>query len=141
MSKTATKVVIIALALLTTCVGGGYYLAKRFVFPMVEEAQVAVKDAREFARSSDYAGCVTEAPARYPTDSGSLKGAMKSMAFLSACLSQSTPTPGFCDDVPAPSDAAKGKEWLKARCSGRDLAQCTMIHTAVQSFCGSRKTG
>ncbi len=37
-------------------------------------------------------------------------------AFVEVCLERATPTPGLCDDVPAPSDGDDDLRWREARC-------------------------
>jgi len=93
----STKILIgVAGALLLITLAGLFYLAKTFVGPVVAQTREAMDAAHAFAASSDNNGCVTEARTRYKAEN-EVTAALKESMFLTVCLKESKPSPGFCD--------------------------------------------
>ena len=57
---------------------------------------------------------------------------------MRACLDNSRPTPGFCDDVPGPTEFIKSAQWRIEQCRRVDLSKdnnCQNLFTPVQQYC------
>ena len=105
MPLTATTKILIALGIVVFVfvIGIGAFLVWMILFPgkpsPADEAKIA--EGREFAKTTDQQGCITEGVKRarqigfFDIDK---KVAHK--YFVAGCLKNSRPTPGFCDDVP-----------------------------------------
>jgi hypothetical protein len=138
MTRSMKTFLIIAGALLGTTVIGGYFVIRKYVAPMVRESQSAATDGKAFALTSDNAGCVTETNSRFK-GGNEVSQSMKGMMFLTACLKNSAPTPGFCDGVPSARDMTKSPPWQREQCAklapARADMRCPMFLGAVQAYC------
>jgi hypothetical protein len=151
MNKTV-KIILITIAtlfLLGLSVCGGAYLwldSKRGELK-AEGDRVRV-EAETFAKGADQTGCLNETFRRMGAcDPGELAGAIcrgKESVFFTACLEHATPTPGFCDGVPAPNQIMESVMWSLKRCEaiGRpgDQGCAKMFSNTVGKFCHRRST-
>jgi hypothetical protein len=158
MSNTLKVVLIVTAAVVVTCVGGGVYLYQRYGKELVAQGQAAMKEGEAFAQRTDQDGCVAEARIRVGQDTsvraarseGKAARGVAAMSlmisqtfFLQSCLSRSTPTAGFCDDVPSTRDRERSQLWMKEQCgdSAATGVGCGIVAGSVQGFCHERKPG
>ncbi len=106
---------------------------------MMENARAAGVAGDSAGALTDNAGCVANAADRSMRDSG-MTAIIGTGMYLQRCLGKSTPTPGFCNDVPAASDFTKSAAWTLARCQPTTLKSqaCQLIASQVQAFCHPR---
>ncbi|MDT5293474.1 MAG: hypothetical protein QOJ76_354 [Acidobacteriota bacterium] len=128
--------------MLVLAVVGGFYVARTYGPQFVETSKRSIEEGREFGQRTDNEGCVKEAVARRNRSDGFVE-MVKSNLFLPACLEASRPTPGFCDDVPHPTDFMKGMGWQLKQCKHYGLTpekQCAQLFQVVQQFCEEHRT-
>jgi len=99
------------------------------------------KVAKEFGAKTDNEGCLNEAVSRHKSDK-SITGRISTTAFLTVCLQESKPSPGFCDGVPASGEILKSGAWRLKKCADAGLQNdqgCQQLFGVVQSYCKGRK--
>ena len=139
--STAGKVIItisICLILLVVgLVGAGAYWWSTEGRKMVEAGGNAVAEGEEAGKKTDNQGCVDQTLARYKANQG-LSGTISSNLFLVGCLQRSTPTPGFCDDVPRTNEVMRSASWQIQKCKDAGLPAdpyARQIFAVVQQHC------
>ena len=139
--STAGKVIltisICIILLVIGVVGAGAYWWSRHGRQMVEAGTNAMKEGSEAGKKTDNQGCLDQTLSRYKANKG-LGGGISSNIFLLGCLESSSPTPGFCDDVPSPNDIIKSAAWQlqKAKEAGMpDDPYCRQVFGTVQQHC------
>ena len=104
------------------------------------KAREAVAEGRDFGSHSDNQGCVDETMSRYKREPGFFS-ALKYQGFMDGCLEKSSPTSGFCDNIPL-GDMMKMVAWRDGQCRRYDLANdrnCQQLFMPVMMFCGEKK--
>ena len=141
--STGVKVILIIAALILLLVlavaGFGFYWWTQYGQRMMEGAQTAQSDGREFGRSTDNAGCLNETLTRHRAHSG-FSDAIANNLFLNGCLQASRPSAGFCDGVPRVEEVRATIEWHLERCRQANLqdSYCNQIFQQVQQYCERR---
>jgi hypothetical protein len=137
---TAAKVIIIVgicvvLGVLAIVAAGVYWLS-RHGGEVVSAVDTSVKQGAEFGRKTDNQGCVDEALSRYRQSQG-FNGGVAAGIFLATCLDKSRPTPGFCDEVPRPTDFMKSAAWQIRKCKEAGLPDpyCRQLYSQVEQYC------
>ena len=106
----------------------------------IETVRKVEKDADEYGRNTDNAGCLKEALSRQKRDK-SFSGSIATNVFLQTCLRSSAPTPGFCEGVPSEKEFVKYITWVSNQCSKAGLSNnnnCQRLFQAVQKHCERR---
>ena len=142
--KALLAVAIIVVLLVGAVIVGGVVWWSRNKDKLMGRAKEVMTEGRDFGRNTDNQGCMDESVSRYKKDPG-FSTAISNSIFTRACLDASRPTPGFCDDVPQPTEIMKSSQWTKEQCRRVDLSTdtyCQQVFQPVQAFCvkGSRKT-
>src|SRR5690349_12288290 len=109
MSKTVAIIlsVIGGLVLLGIIIVGGFaFWVYRNKDRFVQSAERFVKDGKEFGSKTNNEGCLQEALSRYRRDK-SFTGRIATQGFLTVCLQESAPSPGFCDGAPREKEILK----------------------------------
>ena len=135
--KALLAVAIIVVLLVVGVVIGGVVWWSRNKDKLVGRAKEVMTEGREFGRSTDNQGCVDETMVRYKKEPGFASGISASI-FSRACLDASRPTPGFCNDVPKPTEFIKSGQWRVEQCRRVDLSSdsyCQQLFQPVQEFC------
>ncbi len=139
--STAGKVVIVislcVLLLIIGVVGAGVYWWSQHGRQAVEAAGNAMKEGTEAGKKTDNQGCVDQALSRYKKNQG-FTGAISTNLFLLGCLDGSSPTPGFCDDVPRPNEIMKSASWQMQKCKDAGVPAdpyFRQIFSGVQQYC------
>ena len=135
--KALLAVAIIVVLLVVGAVVGGVVWWSRNKDKLMGRAKEVMTEGREFGRSTDNQGCVDETMVRYKKEPG-FASAISSSIFTRACLDASRPTPGFCADVPKPTEFIKSGQWRVERCRSVDLSSdkyCQQLFQPVQEFC------
>jgi hypothetical protein len=121
---------------------GLFFVARKYGPEIVEAGKHSMEEGRDYGRRTDNEGCLNEAVARHSSGGGGIGAAINTNLFLDACLEVSRPTPGFCDDVPAPLEIMRSARWQMDECKHYGLrpeSQCGQIFQQVQKFCEIRR--
>ena len=135
--KALLAVAIIVVLLVVGVVVGGVVWWSRNKDRLMGRAKEVMTEGREFGRNADNQGCVDESISRYKKEPG-FSSAISTSIFSRACLDASRPTPGFCNDVPKPTEFVKSGQWRVEQCRKVDLSSdsyCQQIFQPVQEFC------
>jgi hypothetical protein len=142
--KALLAVAIVAVLLVVGVVVGGVVWWSRNKDKLMGRAKEVMTEGREFGRTTDNQGCVDETLVRYKKEPG-FTSVISLSIFSRACLDASRPTPGFCNDVPKPTEFIKSGQWRVEQCRRADLSSdsyCRQLFQPVQEFCqhGAGKT-
>lgn len=142
--KVLLAIAIIVVLLVVGVVVGGVVWWSRNKDKLMGRAKEVMTEGREFGRNTDNQGCVDESIARYKKEPG-FGSAISTNLFNKACLENSRPTSGFCNDVPKVTEFIKSAEWRKSQCTSVALGSdsyCPQLFQPVQEFCerGARKS-
>ena len=142
--KALFAVAIIVVLLVGAVVIGGVVWWSRNKDKLMGRAKEVMTEGRDFGRNTDNQGCVDESVSRYKKEPG-FSSALSNTIFTRACLDASRPTPGFCNDVPQPTEFMKSSQWTREQCRRVDLATdtyCQQVFQPIQAFCakGSRNS-
>jgi hypothetical protein len=135
--KALLAVAIIVVLLVVGVVVGGVVWWSRNKDKLLGRAKEVMTEGREFGRNADNQGCVDESISRYKKEPG-FSSAISTSIFSRACLDASRPTPGFCNDVPKPTEFVKSGQWRVEQCRKVDLSSdsyCQQMFQPVQEFC------
>lgn len=118
-------------------VGGVVYWVYQNKDRWVQSAEQLGKEAKEFGAKNNNEGCLKEALSRHKRDK-SITGQISTQIFLSVCLQESEPSPGFCDGVPPKGEIMKSINWTLKKCSDAGMQNdqtCQRVFSAVQEYC------
>ena len=142
--STWMKVLLVVGGLLVVLVVGavvvGYVVVSKYGPGLMEAGKQTFEEGVEYGRRTDNEGCLNEAAARQSHVEG-FAGMVRNGVFMQACLENSRPTPGFCDDVPRQLEVLKGVTWQQQQCKRFGLKpeqQCGQLFQGVQRFCEER---
>jgi hypothetical protein len=142
--KALFAVALIVVLLAVGVVVGGVVWWSRNKDKVVARLKGVATVGHEFGRNTDNQGCVDETVSRYKKEPGFEKkepgftSMLSNNIFTRTCLEASRPTPGFCRDVPKPTEFMKSGEWRTAQCRRVDLSSdsyCPLLFQPVQEFC------
>jgi hypothetical protein len=141
--KALLAVVIIIVLLVVGVIVGGVVWWSRNKDKLLARGKEVMTEGRDFGRNTDNQGCVDESMSRYKKEPG-FTSAISTSLFTRACLDASRATPGFCSDVPKPTEFIKSGQWRVEQCRRVDLSKdsyCQQLFQPVQEFCerGARK--
>ena len=128
--------VLIVLLVIGT-VGAGVCWWSRNKDSLMARGKALVEEGQEAGRQTDNQGCVDQAITRYKAEPGFTSG-ISTGIFMESCLRVSSPTPGFCDEMPRETEFIKGGQWQVAQCEKVGLGSdqyCRQIFQGVQRFC------
>ncbi|HYU97183.1 MAG TPA: hypothetical protein VE977_00020 [Pyrinomonadaceae bacterium] len=100
-----------------------------------------IEEGQEAGREADNQGCVDQAITRYKAEPGFTK-AISSGIFMESCLRVSSPTPGFCDEIPRETEFIKAGQWQLEQCQRVGLSSdqyCRQLLQGVQRFCDKQR--
>lgn len=135
--KALLAVVIIIVLLVVGVIVGGVVWWSRNKDKLLARGKEVMTEGRDFGRNTDNQGCVDESMSRYKKEPG-FTNAISTGLFTRTCLDASRATPGFCSDVPKPTEFMKSAEWRAAQCRRVDLSKdsyCQQLFQPVQEFC------
>ena len=118
-------------------IGGIVYWVSQNKDRLVHSFEQLGKEAKEFGAKTNNEGCLKEALSRHKRDK-SITGRISTSAFLTVCLKESAPSPGFCDGAPANGEIMKSANWRLKKCAEAGLQDdqgCQQIFSAVQTHC------
>src|SRR5215475_6410295 len=122
-------------------IGGIVYWVSQNKDRWIRAAENIGKEAKEFGAKTDNEGCLKEALSRHKSDK-SITGRISTSAFLTVCLQESAPSPGFCEGAPANGEIMKSANWRLKKCAEAGLQDdqgCQQIFGAVQGYCHRSK--
>ncbi|HJZ83515.1 MAG TPA: hypothetical protein VKD91_24305, partial [Pyrinomonadaceae bacterium] len=142
--KVLLIVAIVIVLLIVGVVGAGVVWWAKNKDALMGRAKEEMAEGREFGRHSDNQACVDESVSRYKKEPG-FGSTISNSFFMRTCLEASQPTPGFCDNVPQPTEFMKSAQWQLEQCRRVDLSKddyCRQLFQPVQQFCetGKRKS-
>ena len=142
--KALFAIAIIVVLLVGAVVVGGVVWLSRNKDKLMGRAKEVMTEGRDFGRNTDNQGCMDETVSRYKKEPG-FSNAISTTIFTRACLDASRPTPGFCDDVPQPTEFIKSGQWTKEQCRRVGLSSdtyCQQLFQPEEAFCvkGTRKS-
>jgi hypothetical protein len=139
------KALIIAGALLVLLVIGvicaGIYWWSSNKDALMAKAQALYEEGQRAGHETDNQGCVDQAITRYKAEPGFTNG-ISTGIFMESCLRVSSPTPGFCDEVPHETEFIKSGKWQLAQCEREGLSKdqyCRQIFQGVERFCDKQR--
>ena len=144
MSTAGKVIIVISICVLLLIIGGvgaGAYWwshhGRQALQAMENSMKQGMKEGEEAGKKTDNQGCVDQSLVRYKKSPG-IGGALSTSIFLQGCLEESSPTPGFCDDVPRPNEIMKSASWQMQKCKDAGMPAdpyCRQIFAAVQQYC------
>jgi hypothetical protein len=145
LSKTVKVLLILAagfVVFLVVAVGAGAMWWKANKVRLMEGGSKAMAEGKAFGTSRQDASCVDEAFRRLDSGSG-FTDEIHNRLFLSACLKEAQPTPGFCEGVPAMGEIMSSVKWSLTTCTRRGKANdqpCSRLVQEIQKHCHAEAT-
>ena len=142
----AKALIIIAVVMVLLVVGvvaAGVFWWSRNKDSLIARGKQVVTEGKDFGHKSDNQGCVDESISRYKKEPG-FSSSIATSIFMQACLQNSRPTPGFCDQVPKQAEFMKTAQWRLEQCRRVDLSSdnyCQHLFIPVQQFCQRQSPG
>ncbi len=136
-AKVLIAIVVLGVVLVAGLIGVGVYWFSQNKDALLAKGKAQFEEGRSAGRATDNQGCVDRSIQRYKADPGFTSG-IASGIFMQACLDVSSPTAGFCDDVPRESEFIKSGQWRVTQCQLADLSSdqyCQQLFAPVQRFC------
>jgi hypothetical protein len=136
-AKALIAILVLGLLVVLGGIGAGVYWWSRNKDELIAKGKAQMEEGRAAGRATDNQGCVDQSVDRYKAEPGFTSG-IASTIFMQACLDSSTPTEGFCDDVPKESEFIKSGQWRAEQCQRIDLSSdqyCSQLFAPVQRFC------
>jgi hypothetical protein len=132
---------VLIVLLVIGVIGAGVYWWSNNKDALMAKAKALVEEGQEAGRQTDNQGCVDQAITRYKADRSFTNG-ISSGIFMESCLRVSSPTPGFCDEVPRETEFIKSGTWQEAQCERVGLASdqyCRQLFQGVERFCDKQR--
>lgn len=132
---------VLIVLLVVGVIGAGVYWWSSNKDALMAKAKALVEEGQEAGRQTDNQGCVDQAITRYKADRGFTNG-ISAGIFMESCLRVSSPTPGFCDDVPHETEFIKSGTWQEAQCERVGLPSdqyCRQLYQGVERFCDKQR--
>ena len=143
MSKTGKVIIGIAIGFFIIVVGVvtiGIYWWTHYAKELKETGTKNIEQGKEFGKKATEQGCVDEAVARYKANSG-FSSSISTGLFLKSCLEESTPTPGFCDQIPKQSEILKSVQWQLGQAEKTGIRDDFGRHlfSQIQIYCDEKR--
>jgi hypothetical protein len=132
---------VLIVLLVIGVIGAGVYWWSNNKDALMAKAKALVEEGQEAGRQTDNQGCVDQAITRYKADRSFTNG-ISSGIFMESCLSVSSPTPGFCNEVPRETEFIKSGKWQEAQCQRVGLGSdqyCRQLFQGVERFCDKQR--
>lgn len=132
---------VLIVLLVVGVIGAGVYWWSNNKDALMAKAKALVEEGQEAGRQTDNQGCVDQAITRYKADRSFTNG-ISSGIFMESCLRVSSPTPGFCNEVPRETEFIKSGKWQEAQCERVGLASdqyCRQLFQGVERFCDKQR--
>jgi hypothetical protein len=139
-AKALIVVVILGVLLVVGAILAGAYWWSNNKDALIAKGKAQFEEGRAAGNATDNQGCVDQSVSRYKAEPGFTSGVATSI-FMQSCLQASSPTTGFCDDVPRETEFVKSAQWRVAQCQRVDLSSdqyCQQLFAPVQRFCERR---
>lgn len=142
MTKNARFLVVVvaSLSVATLLIGGAaFYWWSKSGTDVLEAGKRAMVRGNEFGITTDNDGCLRESLKAHDQCDGFGCQVLNSL-FLGSCLKASTPTEGFCNNVPPKESVLTTVTWRVAQCAAHDRIgnYCHELFGKVQSYCSER---
>ena len=132
---------VLIVLLVVGVIGAGVYWWSNNKDALMAKGKALIEEGQEAGREADNQGCVDQAITRYKSEPG-FTNAISSGIFMESCLRVSSPTPGFCDEVPRETEFIKAGQWQLAQCQRVGLSSdqyCRQLFQGVQRFCDKQR--
>jgi len=136
----AKALIIVGIAVVLLVVGviaAGVFWWSHNKDALIARGKAQVTEGRNVGVTTNNQGCVDQSVLRYKADPG-FAGTIAANLFMQTCLQASSPTPGFCDEVPREIEFIKSSQWRLEQCKRVDLSSdqyCQQLFAPVQQFC------
>ncbi|MGH9873647.1 MAG: hypothetical protein ACRD9S_14455 [Pyrinomonadaceae bacterium] len=140
-AKALIIVGVFLVLLVVGVIGAGVYWWSSNKDALIARGKALIEEGEEAGRQTDNQGCVDKAIRRYKAEPGFTSG-ISSGIFMDSCLKVSSPTPGFCDEVPAETEFMKAGQWQLKKCKSVELESdqiCRQLFQGVQRFCDKQR--
>jgi hypothetical protein len=140
-AKALIIVGVLLVLLVVGVIGAGLYWWSSNKDALMARGKALIEEGEEAGRQTDNQGCVDKAITRYKSEPGFTNG-ISTGIFMDSCLRVSSPTPGFCDDVPVETQFMKSGQWQLAQCERVGLVSdqfCRQLFQGVQRFCDKQR--
>jgi hypothetical protein len=140
-AKALIIVGVLIVLMVVGVVGAGVYWWSRNKDVLMAKGKALVEEGQNAGRQTDNQGCVDQAITRYKAEPG-FTNAISTGIFMESCLRVSSPTPGFCDEMPRETEFVKSGQWQVAQCEKVGLGSdqyCRQIFQGVQRFCDKQR--
>ena len=140
-AKALIIVGVLLVLLVVGAIGAGLYWWSNNKDALMARGKALIEEGEEAGRRTDNQGCVDKAITRYKAEPGFTNG-ISTGIFMDSCLRVSSPTPGFCDDVPVETQFMKSGQWQLAQCERVGLGSdqfCRQLFQGVQRFCDKQR--
>ncbi|HSS21475.1 MAG TPA: hypothetical protein VLL54_15475 [Pyrinomonadaceae bacterium] len=132
---------LLLVVLIGGVIGAGAWWWSNNKDKVIAGSKAAMDEGVKAGRETDNQGCVDQSITRYKSEPGFVNGISTSL-FMQGCLNVSKPTPGFCDDVPGPTEFIKTGQWEVRECRDVGLESdqyCRQLFQTKQRFCLTKK--
>jgi len=140
-AKALIIVGVLLVLLVVAVIGAGLYWWSSNKDALMARGKALIEEGEEAGRQTDNQGCVDKAITRYKAEPGFTNG-ISTGIFMDSCLRVSSPTPGFCDDVPVETQFMKSGQWQLEQCERVGLGSdqfCRQLFQGVQRFCDKQR--
>lgn len=141
-AKALIIVAVLGVLLIVGVIVAGIYWWSNNKATLIARGKAQMDQGHDAGRTTDNQGCVDQSVLRYKAQPG-FTGEIATNLFMQACLDASSPTPGFCDEVPKETEFIKSGQWRVAQCQRVDLSSdqyCQQLFAPVQHFCEKRRS-
>lgn len=136
-AKALIIVAVLGVLLIVGVIAAGAYWWSHNKDALIARGKAQLEEGRDAGRTTDNQGCVDQSVSRYKAQPG-FTGGIATSLFMQSCLETSSPTPGFCDEVPKETEFIKSGQWRVAECQRVNLSSdqyCQQLFAPVQHFC------
>src|SRR5687768_4441343 len=127
---------VIVLGVIAVVAGAAFWWSRN-KDTLIARGKAEISEGQTLGRTTDNQGCVDQSVLRYKNEPG-FTNLLATTIYMRSCLDVSRATPGFCDEVPRPSEFTKSAQWRVAQCAKVNLSgdnYCQQLFAPVQDFC------
>ena len=142
-AKALIIVVALMILLVVGVIAAGAFWWSRNKDALLARGKAVIEEGEKAGRETDNQGCEDRTVTRYKAEPG-ITNAIASSIFFQSCLTKSKATPGYCDEVPGPTEFIRTGQWELQACGNVGLESdqyCRNLFQAKQKFCEMKKQG
>ena len=137
--KVVLIIVGIAVLVLSSLIGGGYYWFDKNKKEYMQTMQRYQAIGNEFGGNKQQSNCMTGLMDQMAKCEGIMRCQFASVGFIRGCMSVAT-RDNFCDSVPKPDDFMQTVSWTMTRCQAQSLDddRCQRYIRGFVEFCAEQ---